>query len=51
MKALDKKDPLDLVKFYDRRNPIGRKWVLKKNLNVEGRVEKYKGHLVEKRYS
>jgi hypothetical protein len=34
-----------------RRNPIGNKWVFKKKLKVEGKVEKYKVRLVEKGYS
>ena len=29
------------------RKPIGRKWVFKKNMNSEGKVEKYKARLVE----
>jgi hypothetical protein len=33
------------------RNPIGSKWVFKKKLNVEGKVEKYKARLVAKGYS
>jgi hypothetical protein len=33
------------------RNPIGRKWVFKKKLNAEGKVEKYKARLVAKGYS
>jgi len=37
----------DLVEFLSGRNPIGKKWVFKNKLNVEGKVEK----LVEKGYS
>jgi hypothetical protein len=33
------------------RNPIDNKWVFKKKLNAEGKVEKYKARLVEKGYS
>jgi hypothetical protein len=40
MTALDKNEAWDLVEFPTRRNPIGRKWVFKKKLNVEGKVEK-----------
>jgi hypothetical protein len=47
MEALDK----NLVEFSTRRNPIDNKWVFKKKLNVEGKVEKYKAWLVEKGYS
>jgi hypothetical protein len=42
MEALDKNESWDLVELSSRRNPIGRKWVFKKKLNVEGKVEKYK---------
>ena len=40
MDALDKNKTWDLVEFPTRRNSIGRKWVFKKKLNVEGKVEK-----------
>jgi hypothetical protein len=33
------------------RKPIGNKWVFKKKLNAEGKVEKYKARLVAKGYS
>ena len=33
------------------RKPIGSKWLFKKKLNAEGKVEKYKAQLVEKGYS
>jgi hypothetical protein len=42
MEALDKNEAWDLVEFPTRRNPIGNKWVFKKKLNAEGKVEKYK---------
>jgi hypothetical protein len=48
MEALDKNEAWDLVEFPTGRNPIGKKWVFKKKLNVEGKVEKYKARLVEK---
>jgi hypothetical protein len=51
MEALDKNEAWDLVKFPNGRKPIGRKWVFKKKLNAEDRVEKYKAHLVAKGYS
>jgi hypothetical protein len=40
--SLDKNEAWNLVEFLTGRNPIGRKWVFKKKLNVEGKVEKYK---------
>jgi hypothetical protein len=51
MVALDKNESWDLVELLYRRNPIGRKWVFKKKMNVEGKVEKYKARLVKKGYS
>jgi hypothetical protein len=51
MEALDKNEAWDLVELSTGRNPIGRKWVFKKKLNVEGKVEKYKSQLVAKGYS
>jgi hypothetical protein len=51
MASLDKNETWDLVDFPAIRNPIGRKWVFKKKLNAEGKVEKYKSHLVAKGYS
>jgi hypothetical protein len=42
MVALDKNEAWDLVELSIGRNPIGNKWVFKKKLNEEGKVEKYK---------
>jgi hypothetical protein len=42
MESLDKNEAWDLVELPTGRNPIGRKWVFKNKLNVEGKVEKYK---------
>ena len=41
----------DLVQLPTGRKVIGRKWLVKKKLNAEGKVKKYKFHLVAKRYS
>jgi hypothetical protein len=41
MASLDKNEAWDLVELPTGRNPIGIKWVFKKNLNAEGKVEKY----------
>ena len=35
----------------DGRKPIRNKWVFKKNMNAEGKVEKYNAQLVAKGYS
>jgi hypothetical protein len=51
MESSDKNEAWDLVEFPAGRKPIGRKWVFKKKLNVEGKVEKYKARLVAKGYS
>ena len=40
MASLHKNEAWDLVEFLAGRNPIGRKWVFKKKMNVEGKVEK-----------
>jgi hypothetical protein len=51
MESLDKNESWYLVDFPNGRNPFGRKWVFKKNLNEKGKVEKYKAQLVAKGYS
>jgi len=51
MAALDKNEAWDPVKLLIGRNPIGNKWVFKKKLNAEGKVEKYKAQLIAKGYS
>jgi hypothetical protein len=51
MDALDKNEPWDLVELPTGRKVIGNKWVFKKKLNAEGKVEKYKARLVAKGYS
>jgi hypothetical protein len=50
MTSLDKNEAWDLVELSNGRNPIGYKWVFKKKLNAEGKVEKYKAWLVAKGY-
>ena len=51
MEFLHKNEAWDLVELLAGRNSIGRKWVFKKKMNVEGKVEKYKARLVAKGYS
>jgi hypothetical protein len=51
MTSLDKNEAWDLVEFPTRIKPIGSKWVFKKKLNAEGKVEKHKAWLVAKGYS
>ena len=51
MESLHKNDAWDLVELLAGRKPIGSKWVFKKKMTVEGKVEKYKAWLVAKGYS
>ena len=51
MDALDKNESWNLVQLPTRRKDLGRKWKLKKKLNAEGKVDKYKSRLVAKGYS
>ena len=51
MLSLHKNEAGDLVELLAGRKPIGRKWVFKKKMNVEGKVVKYKARLVAKGYS
>jgi hypothetical protein len=51
MSYLDKNEAWDLLEFPTGRNAIGSKWVFKRKLNAKGKVDKYKGRLVEKGYS
>ena len=40
MASLHKNELWDLVELSVGRKPIGRKWVFKKKMDVEGKVEK-----------
>eukprot|EP00253_Pinus_taeda_P009596 PITA_09596 len=51
MTSLHKNEAWDLVELSVGRKPIGNKWVFKKKINAEGKVEKYKARLVAKGYS
>src|ERR1700721_1243905 len=51
MASLHKNEAWDLVELAAGRKPIGRKWVFKKKMNAERKVEKYKAWLVAKGYS
>ena len=51
MDSLDKNEAWNLVHLPAGRKSIGRKWLFKKKLNVEGKVDKYKSFLVAKGYS
>ena len=42
MASLHKNEAWDLVELSAGRKRIGRKWVFKKKMNVESKVEKYK---------
>jgi hypothetical protein len=51
MDALDKNEAWDIFELPVGRKSIGSKWLLKKNFNAQGKVEKYKARLVAKGYS
>eukprot|EP00253_Pinus_taeda_P003888 PITA_03888 len=51
MTYLERNEVWDLVELRTGRKPIGNKWVFKKKMNGEGKVEKYKAHSVVKGYS
>jgi hypothetical protein len=51
MDALDKNEAWGIVEFPAGRKSIGRKCLFKKKFNAQGKVEKYKAHLVAKGYS
>ena len=51
MDSLDKNESWNLVQFPAGRKFVGRKWLFKKKLNAEGKVDKYKARLVAKGYS
>ena len=42
---------MELVELPSGRTTIGCKWVFKVKYNCDGRVERFKGHLVAKRYA
>ena len=51
MDALEKNVSWNILQLPARRKVVGSKWLFKKKLNVEGKVEKYKARLVAKGYS
>jgi len=51
MTSLHKNEAWDLSELLAGRKPIGSKWVFKKKINTEGKVEKYKAWLEAKGYS
>ena len=51
MDSLDKNEAWKLVQLLAGRKDVGSKWLFKKKLNAEGKVDKYKAHLVAKGYS
>lgn len=38
--TLDKNEAWDIMELLARSKPIGNKWMFKKKLNVEGKIEK-----------
>eukprot|EP00253_Pinus_taeda_P030627 PITA_30627 len=51
MESLHKNEVWDLVELLAGRKHIDNKWVFKKKMNAEGKVDKYKAWLAEKGYS
>jgi hypothetical protein len=51
MESLHNNETWDLVESPSGRKSIGRKWVLKKNMNATSQVKKFKYRLVAKGYS
>ena len=51
MDFLDKNEAWNLVQLPSGRKFVGSKWLFKKKLNAEGKVDKYKARLVAKGYS
>ena len=51
MDNLNKNEAWDLVQLLVGIKVVGSKWLFKKKLNLEGKVEKYKACLVVKGYS
>ena len=50
MDSLDKNESWNLVQLPAGIKDVARKWLFKKKLNAEGKVDKYKTRLVEKGY-
>ncbi|KAJ1691007.1 hypothetical protein LUZ63_015162 [Rhynchospora breviuscula] len=48
--AIEKNDTWKLVESPEECQPIGIKWVYKKKMNAQGKVERYKARLVAKGY-
>ncbi|KAJ3689816.1 hypothetical protein LUZ61_018980 [Rhynchospora tenuis] len=48
--AIEKNDTWKLVELLEGCQPIGVKWVYKKKMNAEGKIERYKARLVAKGY-
>ena len=51
MDSLDKNEAWNLVQLPAGRKSVGSKWLFRKKLNAEGKVDKYKARLVAKGYS
>ena len=49
IEALDENEGWDFVELPDRRKPIGSKWVFKKKLNVDGKIQEVQSSIGSKR--
>jgi Reverse transcriptase (RNA-dependent DNA polymerase) len=50
IRAIEKNKTWELVELLEGYQPIGVKWVYKKKMNAQGKIERYKARLVAKGY-
>ena len=48
--AIERNDTWEMVELPENHQPIGVKWVYKRKMNAEGKIERYKARLVAKGY-
>ena len=51
LKSMKDNDVWNLIEFPKGKKPIGCKWVFKTKWDSKGNVERYKAHLVAKRFT
>jgi Reverse transcriptase (RNA-dependent DNA polymerase) len=50
IRAIERNKTWELVELPEGYRPIGVKWVYKKKMNAQGKIERYKARLVAKSY-
>jgi Reverse transcriptase (RNA-dependent DNA polymerase) len=50
IRAIERNKTWELVELPEGYRPIGVKWVYKKKMNAQGKIERYKARLVAKGY-